>query len=78
MSESYVTSTPTIQFQFLESDQVASLLGIKPKTLRNWRLVGHGPTPTRLSRNRVVYLPADLDAFFQGQREPLVPGNGRA
>ncbi|MDN6478475.1 helix-turn-helix transcriptional regulator, partial [Corynebacterium variabile] len=33
----------------------AQMIGVSPKTLRNWRSLGRGPKPTTLSKSQVVY-----------------------
>jgi len=60
--------TPTLSSQFLEMAQVAAILGVSDKTLKNWRLIGKGPKSISLSRKRRVVLPADLDAFILSRR----------
>jgi len=50
----------------LTSPETARYLGIKPQTLRKWRLTGHGPPYVRLGdspRSRVAYKLSDLEAW---------------
>ena len=50
----------------LQSAAVATLLGMRPQTLRKWRLSGRGPPYIRLGgpMGRVLYRRADLDAWL--------------
>ena len=51
----------------LTTPQTARYLGVKPQTLRKWRLVGGGPPYTRLGdspRARAAYRMVDLDAWL--------------
>jgi hypothetical protein len=46
---------------------VSGLLGVKPRTLAQWRCLGKGPAYLHLStspRSRVLYLAADVDAWL--------------
>ncbi len=52
----------------LSSSEVADLLGLKPQTLRKWRLQGDGPRYIRLGhgkRGRVVYRLSDLRVWLE-------------
>lgn len=46
----------------------ARAIGISPRTLKNWRYEGRGPTPTRLSPVLVVYRREDLDRWLREQQ----------
>ncbi len=43
--------------------QVAKVLGVKPQTVRLWRLRGDGPRYVRVAANRVMYRVADVEAW---------------
>ena len=72
-------------------ETVATLIGIKVKTLRNWQSMGRGPTSRRITGRRRIYLAADVYAYLQSLRpdeastplqkavddEPLRRGRGR-
>lgn len=51
----------------LSEADVAALLGMAVKTLRNWRVEGKGPIYTKPSRV-VVYLPDDVTAYLNACR----------
>lgn len=50
----------------LTSERAAVLLGVRPGTLRNWRVTGNGPEFIRYGgpRGRVVYRLEDIQAFL--------------
>lgn len=61
---------PTV-IGLLTTSQAALELGVKPQTLRFWRLTGKGPMYVRLSdnrRGRVGYHPADVAAWVADRR----------
>jgi predicted DNA-binding transcriptional regulator AlpA len=61
------TSTaPPEPSPFLTEAQAAARLGVVPKTLRNWRSAGTGPTALRLGRS-VRYHIEGLDGWALGQ-----------
>jgi predicted DNA-binding transcriptional regulator AlpA len=51
----------------LTSEQVATWLGLKPQTLRNWRLTGKGPRYHRLGdspKAPCAYRRSDVEAWL--------------
>ncbi len=48
----------------LSTNDAAELLGLAPKTLRNWRVRGFGPPFLRLG-SRVKYRESDLQRFLE-------------
>lgn len=65
------TSASTKLSALLPSDAAAALLGLKPQTLRAWRLRGVGPTYVRVGtgrRGRVFYREEDLVAWLTPRR----------
>jgi len=55
----------------LTSIQTAELIGIKPQTLRSWRLYGKGPTYVRLGdspKARVGYFESDIFEWLSKRR----------
>jgi hypothetical protein len=53
----------------LSSPEAAKRLGIRPGTLRLWRMTGQGPAYVRYSgpRGRAVYLESAIAEFLQGR-----------
>ena len=47
------------------TNEAARLLGVAPKTLRNWRVRKKGPPWSRSGSRAVVYRIGDLVAFMQ-------------
>ena len=43
----------------------AAYLGVKPATLRGWRMRGKGPQPLRLGARAIRYELSALDAFLE-------------
>ncbi len=76
---------PDAPSPLLSSPETARYLGIKPQTLRKWRLTGHGPPYIRLGdspRSRVAYRLADLEAWgaartFRSTAAETVAKDGR-
>lgn len=65
MSElSSLTSADGQQMAYTSAD-AARLIGISPRTLKNWRWAGKGPRPTRVSSACVLYRREDLDAWLR-------------
>ena len=59
--------TPRSPTPLLSPKEAAAHLGLKPQTLRKWRVSGRGPRYLRLgdsSRARVAYRLADLDEWL--------------
>jgi hypothetical protein len=54
----------------LTSIEVATLLSIKPGTLRLWRMLGKGPAFVRLGgpRGRAVYREEDIESYLRAHR----------
>ena len=52
---------------YLNSQQVAQLLGLAANTLAKWRLSGIGPRYSKLGR-RVVYQRSEIDEWLAGNR----------
>lgn len=51
----------------LDTNNAAPLVGVKPKTLENWRTLGLGPKFIK-SGARVNYDPADIEEWKAGRR----------
>lgn len=47
--------------------EAASYLGVSPRTLEKWAVVGGGPTYYRIG-SRVVYDTAELDEYLESRR----------
>lgn len=58
----------------LTTAEVSALLGVPPETLRYWRHLDRGPRCYRLGGKRVVYDPADLDAWIERQKATTARG----
>jgi len=57
--------------QLLTSVQTAQLIGVKPQTIRLWRLQGKGPTYVRLGdspKARVGYFESDILDWLNNRR----------
>ncbi|NCP11695.1 MAG: helix-turn-helix domain-containing protein [Sphingomonadales bacterium] len=63
--------------QLLDTKATADRLGLKPCTLEGWRVTGEGPQFVKLGR-RVVYRPADIDAWIEGQVRRSTSDTGAA
>lgn len=69
--------------EFRHSREAAAFLGLKPQTLRVWRVRGHGPAYVRMGGRfgRVLYRQVDLDEWvrehtFRSTAEETVAENG--
>lgn len=51
----------------LNDIELAELLGVSLKTVRNWRTKREGPRVSKLGRRTVRYQPVDVQAFIDGQ-----------
>ena len=54
--------------EFFTSEQTARLLGLKPQTMRAWRLRRRGPRYIRLSNGptgRVLYARGDIERYLK-------------
>ncbi len=54
--------------EWLTCAQAAARLGVKPKTLEQWRSEGCGPKWSRLGKRSVRYSVQDVDAFARRGR----------
>lgn len=55
----------------LNSEQAANMIGIKPITLRIWRVHGKGPKFVKLGDSKragVVYFESDVLAWLEGRK----------
>lgn len=52
----------------LSTAEAAPLVGVAPKTLENWRTTGNFGPPFIKAGRRVVYDPADIDAWKEANR----------
>lgn len=48
----------------LSSKQVSEILGIKLRTLQQWRLLGHGPKHIRLSEKIIRYRLEEVERWI--------------
>lgn len=64
MSENTSTCADVVEPLAYNTADAARMLGVKPKTLLNWRWAGKGPTPVRVSHGLVLYRRDDLDAWL--------------
>lgn len=46
--------------KLMTENEVSEALGIKPRTLQCWRLLGQGPKPTKLSSKTIRYRVKDV------------------
>jgi predicted DNA-binding transcriptional regulator AlpA len=52
----------------LRTDEAAAYIGVKPKTLLNWRSLRKGPVAVKQGR-LLAYRQADLDAYLAAHTE---------
>ncbi|GBQ28701.1 putative transcriptional regulator [Gluconacetobacter sacchari DSM 12717] len=52
---------------YLRTTEVAELLGLSPRTLEKYRVIGEGPTFLKLGQ-RVLYARSDVEAWLQAHR----------
>jgi hypothetical protein len=58
--------------RLLSTEEVAEVLGRPPRTLRQWRYLGVGPTYLKVGA-AVRYRPRDVEAWLEAQeQEPAV------
>ncbi|MEM6411419.1 MAG: helix-turn-helix domain-containing protein [Pseudomonadota bacterium] len=50
--------------RLLHESEAARLLAVSPRTLRNWRTLGHGPVYVKISGRCVRYRQSDLVNFI--------------
>jgi predicted DNA-binding transcriptional regulator AlpA len=62
------TPQPPIEAAWLDTRAAAAYLGMRPKTLAEWRERGEGPKFNRVGNRLVRYRRADLDAFASRRR----------
>ena len=67
----------TVRPRVLRTPQAAEYVGLSPHTLENLRSAREGPAFFKLGRV-VVYEIAELDRWFDGQREPRFPDGDSA
>lgn len=53
--------------RLLSTEEAAPLVGVKAKTLCNWRVAGLGPAHIRAGR-RIAYDVTDIEAWKAGRR----------
>lgn len=61
-------TTETDELELWSEAQTAEWLKVSAKTLKNWRSLRQGPTPTYIGR-RPCYLQADVIGWVQEQRD---------
>ncbi|MFF7167369.1 helix-turn-helix transcriptional regulator [Streptomyces sp. NPDC008086] len=72
MGDSTLTLEHTPIWQLLAPPQLAELLAVSDKTLRNWRNDGKGPTYIKLDGGAVRYPMRDVYAWLDEQRNASV------
>ena len=60
--------TPAARDAYLTTPQAADYLKCTPRWLERLRQMGGGPTYAKLSKRKVLYAKADLDAWVAGSR----------
>ncbi|HKY96352.1 MAG TPA: helix-turn-helix domain-containing protein [Gemmatimonadaceae bacterium] len=70
-----MSDNPTTKL--LTTRELASMLGLKPRTVDTWRVTGEGPPFVRIGRV-VRYRQSDIETFLAGQlrRSTSDPGDG--
>lgn len=67
----------TAEFNFLSETfsekEAAEAIGLKPLTLRNYRLHGIGPRFVKVSAKSIRYWPADLKAWLDARTQTPKP-----
>lgn len=61
---------------FFTTQEAADFLGVSPRSLEKWRLIGCGPAYRKLAGRLVRYALADLD-HFAGDRRSSTSDPGR-
>jgi predicted DNA-binding transcriptional regulator AlpA len=56
---------------FLDTDEVAEIVHMKPATLRYWRHVGKGPKFFKMGEHKVMYRQEDVEAWVMEQAGTL-------
>jgi len=64
------TPTSSIQpdLEVLTTEQAAAIIGVKKRTMDNWRSLGRGPAYIKLNKRRIGYLRGDTLSFIQKHR----------
>ncbi len=57
----------------LRTKEAAALLGLKPKTLQNWRLEGRGPVWLSLGSRIIRYAPDAIAAWIDSEAAKSTP-----
>jgi predicted DNA-binding transcriptional regulator AlpA len=53
--------------KLLSTEEAAPLIGVRPKTLSNWRVLGRGPSHIRAG-SKVAYDVSDIEAWKTARR----------
>ena len=53
----------------LSESEVSKILGVKPRTLQQWRLLGKGPKYIRLSERMIRYSESDIRNWLDRQQK---------
>jgi len=61
------TRSPSAADALLRPVDVATMLGVSPKTMERWRAEGRGPRFAKLSGKVVRYRAVDVDAFVRAR-----------
>jgi hypothetical protein len=56
---------------FLDTDEVAKIIRMKPATVRYWRHFGKGPKFFKMGEHKVLYRREDVEAWIAAQHEVL-------
>ncbi|MHB8766395.1 MAG: helix-turn-helix transcriptional regulator [Deferrisomatales bacterium] len=67
MNRQILNGTPPSNASLLNEKQAAVVLGVTPRCLQNWRMIGYGPKHVRLSAACCRYRPEDLDAWIESR-----------
>lgn len=57
--------------KFYNEKELAQLLGLKPRTLQEWRTKKRGPKYIRISNNTVRYDAQDVEAWIKERKEKV-------
>ena len=60
-------STAQISPMIVSTEEAATILGLAPRTLQDFRLRGEGPPFVKLTRRRVGYFISDLEAWARAR-----------
>lgn len=70
-----MTATPARTARLLTTDDLAAMVGVKPRTVERWRAAGEGP-PFMLFGRAIRYHPARVQAWMLA-REQGTPSASR-